>query len=202
MDYRAQPYAFEARSYGLVLGFCGLAIVFWQMAHEPKPRAVALAGLTLSLAGALMSHCYAVSAFCPFYSRRRGVLVLQEANRLAVWTSIAITMPLVLTYLPLLRANTTFVLHNPIFRPQVSSIPAFWIFLLGPALLPIVAGLCVMLLPFETRATLRASPAGSTDPRGRLAVGLIFTSGRRSGARCHCHTRLPGTLWPYCSHWI
>ena len=170
----AQRYASEARSYGLVLGFCGLAIVFWQMAHERNPRAVALAGLTLSLAGALMSHCYAVLLFIPFIAGEAAHWYYKRRIDWPVCASIAITMPLVLTYLPLLRAYNTFALNNPIFRPQASSIPAFWIFLLGPALFPIVAGLCVMLLPFEREQRSDISRPGIPAHEVALAVGLIL----------------------------
>jgi hypothetical protein len=170
----AQRYAYEARPYGLVLGFCGLAIVFWQRAHERNPRMPALAGLTLSLAGALMSHCYAVLLFIPFIAGEAAYWHYKRRIDWPVCASIAIAMPLVLTYLPLLRAKSTFVWNNPTFRAQGSSIPAFWIFLLAPALFPIVAGLCVMLLPFDREG--RSDPSRPAIPAYEvaLAVGLIL----------------------------
>jgi len=170
----AQRYATEARSYGLVLGFCGLAIVFWQMAHERNPRAPALAGLTLSLAGALMSHCYAVLLFIPFIAGEAAYWHYKRRVDWPVCASIAVTMPLVLTYLPLFRANNTWVLNNMIFRPQLSSIPAFWTFLLGPALFPIVAGLCVMLFPFEREQFSDLWQPEIPAHEVALAVGLIL----------------------------
>src|ERR1700733_206895 len=41
----ALRWAFEARAYGLMLGFCGLALISWQRAAEASHRSVPLAGL-------------------------------------------------------------------------------------------------------------------------------------------------------------
>jgi hypothetical protein len=121
-----------------------------------------------------MSHCYAVLLFIPFIAGEAAYWHYKRRIDWPVCASIAIAMPLVLTYLPLLRAKSTFVWNNPIFRAQGSSIPAFWIFLLGPALFPIVAGLCVMLLPFDREG--RSDRSRPTVPAHEvaLAVGLIL----------------------------
>jgi hypothetical protein len=34
----AYPYAYEARPYGLLLGFCGLSLLCWQSAAEGQSR--------------------------------------------------------------------------------------------------------------------------------------------------------------------
>src|SRR5450631_2074561 len=49
----AYGYALEARAYGLVLGFCGLALAGWQAAADGDKRPLALAVLAGSLAAAL-----------------------------------------------------------------------------------------------------------------------------------------------------
>lgn len=58
-------YSFEARSYGMLLGFGGMALVCWQRATEGGHRGWALAGLTAGLMGAAASHYYAVLFYLP-----------------------------------------------------------------------------------------------------------------------------------------
>jgi len=57
MEQPGWSYAFEARPYALLLAFLLLTAVCWQRATEAdRPRAVALAGLSLGVAGAILSH--------------------------------------------------------------------------------------------------------------------------------------------------
>ena len=62
----AFDYAYEARPYGLVLGFCGVALWCWFEATEGPRRSLAIVGLAGSLAAALTCHYYAILAFLPF----------------------------------------------------------------------------------------------------------------------------------------
>lgn len=66
---QAYEYAYEARPYGLVLGFCGILLVCWQSAADrgcTRLRyAGACAGVALSFAGALLSHYYAALLYVP-----------------------------------------------------------------------------------------------------------------------------------------
>jgi hypothetical protein len=85
-------YAYEARSYGLVLGFFGLALISWQAATDQahsecvvrvneqahsecvvrvkekrsSRRSIPLAGLAVSLIGAALCHGYTFLFFVPF----------------------------------------------------------------------------------------------------------------------------------------
>jgi hypothetical protein len=59
-------YATEARAYGIVLGFCGLALVCWQScASRSDRRFWPAVGLFVSLAAALLTHTYAFLLFIP-----------------------------------------------------------------------------------------------------------------------------------------
>jgi hypothetical protein len=63
----AYEYAYEARPYGLVLGFCGLMLLCWQTGTESRSfkHAAACTGIALSVMGALMCHYYAGLLYVP-----------------------------------------------------------------------------------------------------------------------------------------
>jgi hypothetical protein len=154
----ASRYAYEARSYGMVMGFSALALVCWQSASERKHRRWALAGLALSIAGALASHCYAVLLFVPL---GLGELVRTwRARRIdwPVWLSIGIAAPLVLTYLPMMHVNSGFALNNAKFAPRFASIWEFSVMILQPAVWPWLIGFAVVLLPAKREGESEETP--------------------------------------------
>ena len=61
----AYSYAYEARGYGMVLGFAGAALVCWDLARGGRWRLPALLGLPLGLAAAIATHFYAVLVIVP-----------------------------------------------------------------------------------------------------------------------------------------
>jgi len=61
----AHFYSYEARPYGLVLGFAAIAWVCWVAAAEGKGRPWSLLGLWGGLSAAVGSHYYAVFVFVP-----------------------------------------------------------------------------------------------------------------------------------------
>jgi len=60
-----EPYSFEARPYGMILGFFGIALFCWQTAAAGRKRAISIAGLTLGIACALLNHYYAIMIYLP-----------------------------------------------------------------------------------------------------------------------------------------
>ena len=56
----AYSYAYEARGYGMVLGFAAAAVVCWDLTQQRRWRPWARIGLPIALAGAIMTHLYAV----------------------------------------------------------------------------------------------------------------------------------------------
>jgi Dolichyl-phosphate-mannose-protein mannosyltransferase len=111
-------YAYEARSYGLVLGFFGLALISWQAATDQahsegvvrvnekrsSRRWIPLAGLAVSVTSAALCHCYAFLLFVPLGV---GELVRTFQRRrpdAAVWCALLIpAIVFVGTVLPLLH---------------------------------------------------------------------------------------------------
>jgi len=67
LSTQAYDYAFEARPYGVELGFCGLMLVCWQRAGGSQRfrHAAWCAGIALSLVGAFLCQYYAVLLYLP-----------------------------------------------------------------------------------------------------------------------------------------
>ncbi len=143
----AFSYSYEARPYGLLLGFSGLAFLSWQLVAERTNRKAWLACLSVSLAGSWMSHYYGLLVLVP--------LVLGEVARsgsirridVPVWVAFILSMIPILFFLPLLQGSLSyvstfwgktswdqiFVFYNILF--ESSAIPFAFICLVSPFLI-------------------------------------------------------------------
>jgi Dolichyl-phosphate-mannose-protein mannosyltransferase len=130
---KAFYYASEARPYALVLAFCSLALVFWQLATEHQRRPVHLLGFTLSLAGALLSHCYAVLILIPFALAELARFAERRRPDWHLWAAFAAALPCILMYLPMLQNLSGYALTSISFEPGLSLAPRFYLFLLDQA---------------------------------------------------------------------
>lgn len=84
---RGYYYASEARGYGLMLGFCALALLAWQNAASPQRRSVWLYVLFGALAGAVSSHYYAVLFLVPLCIGELTRTYLLKRLDIPVWLS-------------------------------------------------------------------------------------------------------------------
>lgn len=129
-----QFYAYEARAHGIVLGWCGLALVCWQRTAEGQTKKLWLAGFGLALLGALLTHVYAVYLLFPFALVECYNLLHRRPNWGIVATMVsALGIVSMVVYLPLFRMYRATVPTT--FRP--GSHDLFQRFLLnsiGPAL--------------------------------------------------------------------
>jgi len=169
----AQYYAYEARAHGIVLGWCGLALVCWQRNAEGRTKYLWLAGFGLSLVGALLTHVYAVFLLFPFalvelynlFSGRppnRGVIAAM---------ALALTSVTVAVYLPLFRMYRASV-------PQsfhAGSYDVFQRFLVngfGPAIIILLLSLLLSALD----GIRRAQPTNTTAiiPPQEIVVAAGF----------------------------
>ena len=156
-------YASEARAYGMVLGFSGLAAICWQSAARNERRKIALPGLAAVLAGALLSHCYAVLAMVPFALAEAARLISRRKLDWPMLVWLAAPCPAVLLYLPMFAATRGDAFDNPVYRPEWGSIPACYTIHFGAALWPVLAGLVVLALA-------RSNPEASSEDRQGSAI--------------------------------
>jgi Dolichyl-phosphate-mannose-protein mannosyltransferase len=140
----AMRWAPEARAYGLLLGFCGLALVSWQRAAEASPRMVPLAGLAISLTAALLTHCFAVLVLAPFALAQLVRDYTRRKIDWPMWMCIVFPLTACITYLPLLATSRRFALQYRVFEPGWRSVVEFSDTVFAPALWPVLAGMVII----------------------------------------------------------
>jgi 4-amino-4-deoxy-L-arabinose transferase-like glycosyltransferase len=168
----AYGYAYEARAYGLVLGFAAAALVCWQIAAEGGPRRrLAALGTAVALAAAVGSHYYAALIVIPLlvgeavrWTARRRVDWLVLASFCGALVPLAAFAPLILEA----RDYSTTFWARPTWH-------AAWRFypdsLMDRALGVVVAGAAIVvgLATWRSRrGSRRATPA--LPPRHELAA--------------------------------
>ena len=167
-------YATEARAYGLVLGFVGLAMVCWQNIEDGRSRTLSRAGLGICLSAALLTHCYAVLILVPF-----GLAELTrnwDRKKIDWGACLAISLPisLVLSYLPLMAAVSPFAVDNEVFRPTILSIPLFFNFMIHSLLRPIlVLVVALWALVMVRWNEVPSESTGYTNAELSLAAGFL-----------------------------
>jgi len=167
-------YATEARAYGQVLGFTGLAAVAWQGLQASSRRTQNLLCLAACLAGALLTHCYAVLILAPF-----GLAEAARSwqHRRIDWpAAAAVCLPglVALSYLPLMGAISPVAVDNEVFRPTWMSIPMFFTFMLWPVILPILAASMAVPIHGLSRPSRPAKGNGFALSESILALGFLL----------------------------
>jgi Dolichyl-phosphate-mannose-protein mannosyltransferase len=174
-------YAYDARPYGLVLGFAGLALLCWQSAAEKSTerssRKIWLAGLCLSLAAAVSSHYYAVLVFLPLAFGEAVRSLSSRRLDLPIWLMFILgAMPLI-GFLPLIGSAMS---YSSTFwsKPEWISVPKFYYFLLTPAAVPLTAMLFLSAIypstPGTRLQTVEDHQSLSRLPAHEWAVALGF----------------------------
>jgi hypothetical protein len=168
----AFQFSFEARPYGLVCGFAGLALVCWQAAcEEPRPR-FALAGLALSLTAAIYSHYYAVFLFVPFLL---GELVRRLERRRLDWAMLAaLGVPLVapVLLLPLFEGTRSYSAYFWA-KPSWADVTGSYYELISPLTYVLALVLAGLVVYPERRPWTVAPPS---LPARDVAVALGFAA--------------------------
>ena len=101
-------YAYEARAHGVVLGFCGLALVSWQAAADrAERRGWWLFALGGSLTCALLTHSYAFLIFAPIVLGELSRTMHRKRLDWPVWTTIAASSLAVLASIPFVHRVTS-----------------------------------------------------------------------------------------------
>jgi hypothetical protein len=116
----AWGYASEARPYGLMLGFSGLALALWQEAAERTHRRALLAALALTVAAAAWSHYYAVFTLIPIAVGEAWRWRTRRRFDPWIWVSLFAGLLPLAFLIPLVRGANAGTLGLPLRSP------AFW----------------------------------------------------------------------------
>ncbi len=149
-------YATEGRPYGIELGFCGLMLVSWQAACGSRYRKLAIAGLAVSVAGAVSSHYLAVLLLIPIGVGELSRTIMRRRLDLAIWAALLTGLTPLLAYLPLLQATQVYK-ANFWAPPSFKAFVECYQWLQTPALVP---------------ALVVAFVLATVSSRGKLAAGL------------------------------
>ena len=172
----AYEYSYEARPYGLVLGFSSLALLCWQEAGESPGRRWWLIGLAVSGAAAVSSHYYAIFLVVPLGI---GEIVRSFTRRridIPVWIALGSAMFPLALFLPFLQQARAYSSHfwAP---PKWSMVPGFYYYLLFPAIGPIVATLvAASLWPAGESPRHSSTYASGQPPCHEVAAALGFVA--------------------------
>lgn len=170
-------HAFDARPYGLVLGFGALALLCWQSATLNRRRLLSLICLALSLAAALCVHYYGIFIIFPLAVGEATRTLTRRRLDAPVWAAFGLAVTPLVWHLPLLKQAKAYsgAFWAP---PQWINIPDFYSFLLAPMILPlmaviIVAGIYTAVFPDDGRAPKRAAPFSPLAHEIAAAAGFV-----------------------------
>jgi hypothetical protein len=179
----AQSYAIEARPYGLMAGCVGFTLMCWQTASiRSTRRTLALAGISICSAGALLSHYFAAVSLSAIVAAEAIRTVKRSRIDWAMWTALLVPFLTIAVYMPLLPAASG---YRP-YAPGVTwaSLLECYLMAISPVLMPGIVMTIVwptkgefqargpLILPiWEVAAALGLFLA----PVGGFLVGLAYT---------------------------
>lgn len=174
----AHGYAYEARAYSLVLGFCAAALLCWQLVTEGGPhRRLAAVGLALSLAAAVGSHYYAVLVLIPLIAGEAARMLVRRRVDWLVFGAFGGALIPLLVFAPLIRESGEYS-TNFWAEPSWSAAVRFFPDALLDRALPVVIGLILASAAFaavrSSRRPGHASRAQRRPPTHELVALLTF----------------------------
>jgi hypothetical protein len=132
-------YALDARPYGLVVGFCALALLAWQAAADGRRRPVWLPVLALALAAGISSSYYAVLLLAPFGLGELVRTVHRKAVDWGIWLALGAGGGISLLYLPLVARSVDSFSSRNWANPTIGRFFGMYQTYFGEAIVPMVA---------------------------------------------------------------
>jgi len=169
-------YAYEARPHALVLGFCGLALLCWQMSLERSSSRRWLVAFSLCLLGAFLLHCYAILISVPFAAFE---LLRTKARRGVYWpmwiAMIAPSLIASLVYVPLLisyRSHMKGTDYAATFSPSIGALTGFYVYLVSPCILILIAACSLFAIQVISGLRVQRSD-GTGDVSSRTPEAIV-----------------------------
>jgi hypothetical protein len=170
----AYRYAYEARGYGLAIGFVAVAWLAWSEAAAGRRRGLWLPVLSAALAASVWTQYYAVLAFIPVlagevWRQLRGRRLDREMCKAIVLAAVAL-IPIVPVVVIGMRQSGTFWAHD-----LDTSLVSTYVFLLSGWADPPLPwlGLAIVVLAVVGVAIRRSSIAGRGSSGGHEVVASV-----------------------------
>ena len=172
-------YSSEARPYGLVMGFFGMALLAYQNVVIARRRPSAVVILAVAIAGMMVSHLFAVFYLLPFGLAELVRLYQRRKPDLAVWAALIVPAFFPFIYLSLVARFQSSVFPES-FQASLHRIWTFFMVTLKPEgpmlLLAIFAALLVAFRRERPEISSKALP-DLTDVAlitGSLAIPVVI----------------------------
>ncbi|MDE1155717.1 MAG: glycosyltransferase family 39 protein [Acidobacteriaceae bacterium] len=178
MATRGFDYSYDARSYGLLLGFA-LASLFCWTRTLPAPQAksssdiVSISLMALFLAADLSSNYYGVMAFFPIAAGELALSWQHKRLRWPVWAGLGLASLPLFGYLPLIHGNIAEFGPHAWNKPSLSILPESYFLLVEGVFWP-VAFLALWYGVIRKKATTRSEALTPVALRVALAVLLLY----------------------------
>jgi hypothetical protein len=154
-------YSSEARPYGLVIGFFGMALLAYQNAIQPARRASSVVLLALAVSGMMFSHLFAVFYLAPFGLAELVRLYRRRKPDVGVWAALVVPACFPFIYLSLVTRFQSSVFPES-FQASLHRIWTFYIVTLKPEgpmlLLALFAALLIAFRRERPELSQRALP--------------------------------------------
>ena len=161
-------YAYEARPYGLVLGFGTLAFLCWQGVIMNRFRLLSIIGLSISLAAALSSHYYGVFAIFPLALGETVRSIVRRRLDVPVWAAFAFAILPLAWHLPLILEARSYSVGFWA-KAQWMDIPTFYINMLSTVAVPLIVLLFFSVI-YQIVWADKKPDANRTSPMYELPV--------------------------------
>jgi Dolichyl-phosphate-mannose-protein mannosyltransferase len=170
-------FATEGRSYGLVLGCAGVALLCWQRAAEPPRRWFLLPGLALSLACGIALHYFTFFLLLPLAF---GELARWRASRkidFPVWIAMMVSPLVLIPNWPLMAAAKPFLKYYWARAPLTSMLEAYSFYFIrySPALLLPAIIFFIWRYPSVSSSSKRSGPFGMPVHEWVVTGSLVLT---------------------------
>jgi hypothetical protein len=169
--------ATNARPYGLMLGFVGLALFCWQMTNGSRWRPLALFGLAASLSAGVATHYYAILILAPLAMAEATRTIESGRKRIdvAVWVAFAFALAPLPVLWPLLAGARKLAAGASWLPVRLSDLKQTYLADFAPLLLPLLAiGSHVLLRLSPAPARTGNEPAPAITSYRKSEVALIL----------------------------
>ena len=171
----AQYYAYEARAHGIILGWCGLALLCWQRNAEGRAKYLWLAGFGLSLVGALLTHVYGIYLLVPFAGVEFYSFLKRDRPNWGIICAmlLAVVPVIAAVYLPLFRIYRATV-PTSFLVPNHEVFQSFLVAVFGPAISVLLLSLVLFGLEGMRPARFAITMANLSKREMLVAAGFTF----------------------------